>query len=145
MSRGFVTNPTKKIVIHVAGLQGANGKDAYLIAVEEGYEGTREEWIASLHGAKGDQGEKGEKGDRGSFTEADRDEIVDKLGRQIEQGIIHVPTEGSGTDIDEFVKYFERELGPGLGPLDGEEETNTDGESEVDPVAIFENELSEGA
>ena len=39
---------------------------AYAIAVANGYEGTKEEWLASLKGEKGDQGEKGEKGDTGA-------------------------------------------------------------------------------
>ena len=37
-----------------AGADGADGKSAYELAVEEGYTGTEEEWIASL---KGDTGE----------------------------------------------------------------------------------------
>lgn len=37
---------------------------AYAIAVKNGFEGTEEEWLASL---KGDKGDKGEKGDPGTF------------------------------------------------------------------------------
>ena len=33
---------------------GASGKSAYEIAVENGFTGTQEEWLASLVGAKGD-------------------------------------------------------------------------------------------
>ena len=44
--------------------QGA-GKSAYEIAVENGFEGSEEEWLESLKGEKGIQGEKGEKGDKG--------------------------------------------------------------------------------
>ena len=53
------------------GKDGVDGKSAYQIAVEAGYTGTEEEWLASLKGEKGDTGEagepgeKGEKGDRG--------------------------------------------------------------------------------
>ena len=36
-----------------AGADGADGKSAYELAVEEGYTGTEEEWLASLHGADG--------------------------------------------------------------------------------------------
>ena len=36
-----------------------NGKSAYDVAVEKGFEGTEEEWLDSL---KGTQGEKGEAG-----------------------------------------------------------------------------------
>ena len=42
-----------------AGESGADGKSAYQAAVEKGFEGTEEEWLASL---KGPQGEKGEDG-----------------------------------------------------------------------------------
>ena len=45
------------------GADGKNGKSAYDLAVENGYVGTVEQWLASLIGA---QGEKGDKGDTGS-------------------------------------------------------------------------------
>lgn len=35
-------------------LKGANGKSAYWIAVDNGYQGTEQEWLASLKGANGD-------------------------------------------------------------------------------------------
>ena len=35
------------------------GYNAYEVAVLEGFEGTREEWLASLKGEKGEQGEPG--------------------------------------------------------------------------------------
>ena len=38
---------------------------AYGIAVKNGFEGTEEEWLASLKGAKGDKGDQGIKGDKG--------------------------------------------------------------------------------
>lgn len=44
---------------------GKDGKSAYEIAVESGFEGTEEEWIESLKGEKGDTGDKGDKGDKG--------------------------------------------------------------------------------
>lgn len=44
---------------------GANGKSAYEIAVDNGFEGTESEWLDSLHGEPGPQGEKGEKGEPG--------------------------------------------------------------------------------
>ena len=47
--------------------------DAYKIAVENGFEGTVEEWLASLKGAKGD------KGDAYVINEADKVEIIEKL------------------------------------------------------------------
>ena len=40
----------------LASLKGEKGDSAYDIAVNAGYEGTEEEWIASLKGEKGDTG-----------------------------------------------------------------------------------------
>ena len=42
------------------------GYSAYEIAVEHGYEGTEEEWLASLKGAQGDPGEQGPQGEPGA-------------------------------------------------------------------------------
>nr|MDH3075791.1 hypothetical protein [Bacillus velezensis]MDH3135732.1 hypothetical protein [Bacillus velezensis] len=42
------------------------GKSAYDIAVDNGFSGTVEEWLASLKGEKGDTGAKGDKGDTGA-------------------------------------------------------------------------------
>jgi hypothetical protein len=38
------------------GAKGDNGESAYEVAVSEGFEGTKEEWLASLKGATGDDG-----------------------------------------------------------------------------------------
>lgn len=53
----------------VAGAGAIKGKSAYEIAVDEGYTGTEEEWLASLKGEDGDPGEKGDKGDPGEKGE----------------------------------------------------------------------------
>ena len=45
-----------------AGADGADGKSAYELAVDEGYTGTEEEWLASLHGADGTDGTDGTDG-----------------------------------------------------------------------------------
>ena len=44
---------------------GTAGKSAYEVAVENGFEGTEEEWLDSLKGDTGPRGEKGDKGDTG--------------------------------------------------------------------------------
>lgn len=41
------------------------GKSAYEIAVDNGFSGTVEEWLASLKGEKGNTGATGAKGDKG--------------------------------------------------------------------------------
>jgi hypothetical protein len=45
---------------------GATGKSAYEVAVDNGFEGSESEWLASLKGSKGDTGSQGPKGDTGS-------------------------------------------------------------------------------
>jgi uncharacterized protein YuzE len=55
------------------GPQGAEGKSAYKIALEAGFEGSESDWLASLkgeHGEPGQQGIQGEKGDKGDPGEA---------------------------------------------------------------------------
>ena len=48
-----------------SGGAGTPGKSAYDIAVENGFIGTEEEWLASLKGEKGDKGDKGDTGEQG--------------------------------------------------------------------------------
>lgn len=47
------------------GGKGEPGDSAYEIAVKNGFEGTEQEWLASLKGAKGDPGAKGADGAQG--------------------------------------------------------------------------------
>ena len=54
-----------KFISDLSGAQGIQGLSAYQIAVQNGFEGTEEEWLASLKGEKGDTGDKGDKGDDG--------------------------------------------------------------------------------
>lgn len=54
----------------VYSIQGENGRSAYELAVEKGFEGTEEEWLASLVG---------EPGDDYVLTEEDESEIADKV------------------------------------------------------------------
>lgn len=44
---------------------GTRGLSAYEVALSFGFEGTEEEWLASLQGKKGDKGDKGEQGIQG--------------------------------------------------------------------------------
>lgn len=46
-------------------VKGVDGKSAYEIAQEAGFEGTESEWLVSLIGPKGDQGEAGPEGEMG--------------------------------------------------------------------------------
>ena len=47
------------------GADGKDGKSAYEIAKENGYEGTKEEWLKSLKGERGPAGPEGPRGERG--------------------------------------------------------------------------------
>nr|DAD57909.1 MAG TPA: nucleoid-associated protein [Bacteriophage sp.] len=49
-----------------SGQKGADGKSAYEIAKENGYTGTKEEWLLSLKGDRGLQGPPGPQGERGT-------------------------------------------------------------------------------
>ena len=48
------------------GEKGTDGKSAYQIAVEQGYQGSESDWLSSLKGNKGDKGEKGNTGAKGN-------------------------------------------------------------------------------
>lgn len=52
------------------------GYSAYEIAVQHGYTGTEEEWLASLHGADGTDGKDGQDGDDYVITEQDYQNIA---------------------------------------------------------------------
>ena len=49
-------------VENIALTPGDDGKSAYEIALDEGFEGTETEWLESLKGEDGDRGEQGERG-----------------------------------------------------------------------------------
>src|SRR5699024_8766786 len=62
-------NGTWKKEINLKGKQGDKGdpgKSAYQVAVDNGFEGTEEEWLASLKGPKGDTGDTGPAGKDGA-------------------------------------------------------------------------------
>ena len=46
--------------------EGSNGKSAYEIAQDHGFQGTEEEWLASLVGPRGEQGAPGANGQSGT-------------------------------------------------------------------------------
>ena len=80
----------KKIADVHDGKDGADGKSAYQIAVDNGYLGTEQAWLASLKGDKGDtgepgaageKGEPGEKGDTGAAGKDGRDGTDGAAGR----------------------------------------------------------------
>jgi hypothetical protein len=71
---GTVTNKQKltgtlssggSMVGGVGTVFGKDGKSAYAVAVENGFEGSETEWLASLKGEKGERGERGVQGIQG--------------------------------------------------------------------------------
>ena len=84
----FATGFGEVQTIH--GKDGEDGKSAYEIALEHGFEGTEPEWLNSLHGKTGSNGKDGKDGSDGKngadgytpvkgidyFTEADKSEMV---------------------------------------------------------------------
>lgn len=62
---------------NVGPIQGPEGKSAYDLAVENGFEGTMEEWIESLKGEIGPQGPEGPPGPPGK--DADLTEVTEQL------------------------------------------------------------------
>lgn len=68
----------KKIASLHDGKDGVDGKSAYEIAVDNGYPGTEQAWLASL---KGNKGEPGEKGDTGAAGKDGRDGTDGAAGR----------------------------------------------------------------
>lgn len=67
-------------------IEGADGKSAYEIAVDNDFEGTEEEWLESLKGADGKDGADGYTPVKGVdyFTDEDKAELVDDVLTEIE-------------------------------------------------------------
>lgn len=68
-----LTEGTAQLMSNVSA--GTNGKSAYEVAVENGFEGTEEDWLLSLKGTDGEDGYTPQKG-TDYYTEADKAEIV---------------------------------------------------------------------
>lgn len=71
----------KKIASLHDGKDGVDGKSAYEIAVDNGYTGTEQAWLASLKGDKGDTGEPGAAGEKGEPGEKGDTGAAGKDGR----------------------------------------------------------------
>ena len=57
-------------------LKGDNGKSAYQIALDNGFEGTEAEWLESLRGKNGVDGKNGKDGQSYILTEVDKQDIA---------------------------------------------------------------------
>lgn len=114
------------------GDKGNDGLSAYQVAVNNGFQGTEAEWLASLKGAKGDTGEKGDdgvKGDTGdkgedgkdgkSWACPDLDDVPDENTLTYEQGgetiafVIGDEARVLDTEKEEYVFYKLYDLADG--------------------------------
>ena len=82
----------------IRGRDGDDGKSAYEIAVENGFDGSEEEWLASLVGPQGDTGEQGPAGytpvrGKDYWTEADKQEIAEEAAALVPTGVDFVTDE----------------------------------------------------
>lgn len=83
MTNSAVLNVTPRQTVSLkvsqgGGSKGKDGKSAYEIAVEHGYQGTEEQWLESLKGVKGDKGDKGDPGNDWAPTEQELDDIAQR-------------------------------------------------------------------
>lgn len=120
------------------------GYSAYEIAVQHGYTGTEEEWLASLHGADGatgpqgetgatgQQGPKGDKGDPGddyTLTEQDKQDIAGMVDTPVDDvqingtsivqgGVANIPIAKTGsTDASLGLVRVSADYGLSISPL----------------------------
>ena len=93
---------------------GKDGKSAYEIAVDNGFDGTVAEWLQSLHGDKGDPGIRGEPGKDGSDATVDLTDYAKKSEIITESRIIElinanaVSTESISTAINTAIENYKK-------------------------------------
>lgn len=79
---------------------GKDGKSAFEIAVEQGFEGTVTEWLASLVGPKGEKGDTGATGPKGDTGKQGIQGIKGDTGDVGPQGIQGVKGDTGATGAD---------------------------------------------
>ncbi|WP_313677129.1 hypothetical protein [Pantoea vagans] len=73
--------------IAVKGDTGPAGPSAYELAVKDGFEGSEEEWLESLHGSDGKDGQNGKDGVDGKDGSDGRDAVDGKDGKDGKDGL----------------------------------------------------------
>lgn len=76
----------EKMSGNLATVFAKDGKSAYEVAVKNGFEGTEEEWLASLQGEQGIQGEKGDKGDAFTYSDFTPEQLASLKGEKGDKG-----------------------------------------------------------
>jgi len=87
---------------------GADGKSAFEIAVEHGYVGTEEEWLASLHGADGKDGKDGETPDMSEYPKTSEVTII--VEREIEAATGDFHSHANKATLDRLTPELMQEL-----------------------------------
>lgn len=94
-------------------ISAIDAKSAYVIALEHGFIGSEDEWLASLKGAKGEQGEKGQDGKtpvKGTdyFTAEDKTEFTAEINKNLEKELAKKADKADVSklkdDLDDVVK-----------------------------------------
>ena len=116
----------KKLSQSGSGTPGKDGKSAYEIAIENGFSGTEEEWLASLHGKDGENGADGKAATItvGQVTTVDPDANASVVNTGTETNAsfdFSIPKGKSGTDGSD-----------GYSPTIVENAENTDGIYKLD-------------
>lgn len=69
------------------GEKGTDGKSAYQIAVEQGYQGSESDWLSSLKGDKGEKGDTGERGEKGDTGDRGLQGVPGEKGEKGDAGV----------------------------------------------------------
>lgn len=125
---------------------GLDGKSAYELAIDNGFVGTEEEWLASLKGDTGETGAKGDKGDPGDRgPKGDEGDSALLTVTTTAEGATLVATDKNGTTVA-IVKHGEKGDSGAQGPAGQDGHTPVKGEdyfTEDDKTAIKQEVLSE--
>ncbi len=94
---------------------GPDGLSAYDVALKNGFEGTEEEWLASLKGADGKDGQDGADGKDGegyTLTDADK-EAIGKAALETQKGVWGgvVPMPDAAPGVNNYVPSFNKNGG----------------------------------
>ena len=81
---------------------GKDGASAYELAVQHGFSGTEEQWLASLQGVKGDTGDTGAQGEKGEKGDTGAQGLPGEKGEKGDTGEQGIPGEKGDTGADGF-------------------------------------------
>jgi len=120
------------------GVTGADGRSAYQVAVDEGFAGTEEEWLASLAGPTGPQGAAGSTGPQGSIGPIGSQGSIGADGRSAYQVAVD---EGFAGTEEEWLASLAGPTGPqgSIGPTGPQGPKGDPGEPDTGNFLTFAN------